>query len=396
MNMKGNIRMILKESERLSSIPPYLFAEIDETIKRKKEEGFDVISLGIGDPDTKTADSIVEELCIQARNPKNHRYPSSYGLKELKNAAAKFYKNRFNVDIDPEKEVISLWGSKEGIANIAYTYINPGDIVLAPDPSYPVYRIGTMFAGGKTVMLPLKEENGYLIDFENIDPNIAKKAKIIHVNYPNNPTSACADLDFFKKLSDFALKNNILVCHDNAYGDIYSDEFNKPVSFLNVENAKEIGIEFYSLSKSFNMTGWRISIAVGNQSVINSLGKYKSNVDSGVFNAIQYAAAKALDNYEELIIKNNTIYNRRRQKVHSLLEKIGLSYFNSNNTIYVWTKVPEGYTSASFAKLLLDEASVVVTPGSAYGSNGEGYFRISLTISDDRLEEAIDRISNVF
>ena len=388
--------MIFKESERLNSIPPYLFAEIDEIIKKKKQEGFDIISLGIGDPDLKTPDIVVEELKRQADNPENHRYPSSYGLEALKKAASGFYKKRFDVEIDPESEVISLWGSKEGIANIAYTFVNPGDIVLAPDPSYPVYKIGTMFAGGKTVSIPLKEENGYLIDFNEIDLADAEKAKIIHVNYPNNPTSAGCGIEFFEKLADFALANNILVCHDNAYGDIYSEKDNKPVSFLNARNSKKTGIEFYSLSKSFNMTGWRISIATGNQSAISSLGKYKSNVDSGVFNAVQYAAAKALDNYDELISINNEIYNRRRAKVWNMLDKIGLSYFKSKKTIYVWTKVPEGYTSVSFAKLLLDKASVVVTPGSAYGLCGEGFFRISLTISDERLEEAIDRISNVF
>ena len=387
--------MIFEESKRLKSVPPYLFAEIDAAINRKKKEGFDVISLGIGDPDTPTSDLIVRELKNQASNPQNHRYPSSYGLNTLKTAAANFYKKRFNVEIDPETEVISLWGSKEGIANIAYTFINPGDIVLVPDPSYPVYKIGTMFAGGKTITIPLKEENNYLIDFNEIDPKDAKKAKIIHANYPNNPTSAGCEIDFFEKLSDFALRNNILVCHDNAYGDIYSDN-NKPVSFLNAVNSKETGIEFYSLSKSFNMTGWRISIAVGNASAIKSLGKYKSNVDSGIFNAIQYAAAKALENYEELIKKNNDMYNRRRARVWKLLDEIGLKYFKSASTIYVWTKVPEGYNSASFAKHLLDKASVVVTPGSAYGACGEGYFRISLTISDERLEEAVNRISNVF
>jgi len=388
--------MIFKESERLNSIPPYLFAEIDEIIKKKKQEGFDIISLGIGDPDLKTPDIVVEELKRQADNPENHRYPSSYGLEALKKAASGFYKKRFDVEIDPESEVISLWGSKEGIANIAYTFVNPGDIVLAPDPSYPVYKIGTMFAGGKTVSIPLKEENGYLIDFNEIDLADAEKAKIIHVNYPNNPTSAGCGIEFFEKLADFALANNILVCHDNAYGDIYSEKDNKPVSFLNARNSKKTGIEFYSLSKSFNMTGWRISIATGNQSAISSLGKYKSNVDSGVFNAVQYAAAKALDSYDELISINNEIYNRRRAKVWNMLDKIGLSYFKSKKTIYVWTKVPEGYTSVSFAKLLLDKVSVVVTPGSAYGLCGEGFFRISLTISDERLEEAIDRISNVF
>lgn len=388
--------MVFQESERLKAIPPYLFAEIDAAINKKKAEGFDVISLGIGDPDLPTSALIIKELQDQALNPQNHRYPSSYGLDALKIAAANFYKKRFDVEIDPETEVITLWGSKEGIANIAYTFVSPGDSVLVPDPAYPVYKIGTMFAGGNVIVMPLREDNDYLIDFDEIDTRDAKKAKIIHANYPNNPTSAGCGIEFFERLADFALENNILVCHDNAYGDIYADSSSRPVSFLNARNSREAGIEFYSLSKSFNMTGWRISIAVGNASAIKSLGKYKSNVDSGIFNAIQYAAAKALENYEELIKINNEVYNRRRAMIWKLLDKIGFKYFKSANTIYIWTKVPEGYTSASFAKLLLEKASVVVTPGSAYGASGEGYFRISLTISDERLEEAINRISNVF
>ena len=307
--------MIFKESDRLKSIPPYLFAEIDAIIKKKQGQGLDIISLGIGDPDTKTPDAVVKELCSEAWNKENHKYPSSYGLKAFKIAAAKFYKKRFDIEIDPECEVLSLWGSKEGIANIAYTFINPGDVVLVPDPSYPVYKIGTMFAGGTTYTMPLTEENGFLIDFEKIDETVAKKAKLMHVNYPGNPTSALCDLSFFNKLVDFASEYKILVCHDNAYGDIYSEQKYKPVSFLNAKGSKETGIEFYSLSKSFNMTGWRISFAVGNSSALASLGKYKSNVDSGVFNAVQYAAAAALENYEEYTDSNNRIYNRRRQKV---------------------------------------------------------------------------------
>ena len=388
--------MIFEESNRLKSIPPYLFAGIDAVIKKKQEQGLDVISLGIGDPDTKTPDAVVKELCSEAWNKENHKYPSSYGLKAFKFAAAQFYKKRFGIEIDPESEVLALWGSKEGIANIAYTFINPGDIVLVPDPSYPVYKIGTMFAGGTTYTMPLTEESGFLIDLKKIDEMTAKKAKLMHVNYPGNPTSALCDLSFFNKLVDFAAEYKILVCHDNAYGDIYSEPKYKPVSFLNAKNSKETGIEFYSLSKSFNMTGWRISFAVGNSAALASLGKYKSNVDSGVFNAVQYAAAAALKNYDKYIDSNNKIYNRRRQKVWDLLKKTGLEFYRSFNTIYIWAKVPVGYTSASFAKLLLDKANVVVTPGSAYGKYGEGYFRISLTISDERLEEALDRIKNVF
>lgn len=388
--------MIFEESERLKSIPPYLFAEIDTIIKKKQQQGLDVISLGIGDPDTKTPDEVVSKLCNEAWNKENHKYPSSYGLGAFKIAASNFYKKRFGIEIDPDTEVLALWGSKEGIANIPYTFINPGDIVMVPDPSYPVYKIGTMFAGGTTYTMPLTEENRFLIDFNNIDESMAHKAKLMHVNYPGNPTSASCDLSFFKTLAGFAAEYKILVCHDNAYGDIYSEPKYKPVSFLNADGAKETGIEFYSLSKSFNMTGWRISFAVGNSSALASLGKYKSNVDSGVFNAVQYAAAAALENYEEYIESNNKIYNRRREKVWDLLKKTGIDFYKSFNTIYIWAKVPSGYTSASFAKLLLDNANVVVTPGSAYGKYGEGYFRISLTINDARLEEALDRIKNAF
>ena len=288
--------------------------------------------------------------------------------------------DRFNVEIDPANEVIPLLGAKEGIANIAYTYVDPGDYVLVPDPSYPVYSIGTMFAGGQTHIMPMEEKNDYIIDLDKIDKDIAEKAKLMHVNYPNNPTSAICGIDFYERLAEFALKNNIIVCHDNAYSDTYFGD-NSPVSFLNASGSKEVGIEFYSLSKTFNMTGWRIGCAVGNREVIASLGKYKTNVDSGVFNAVQYAAIKAFKNYREYSSANNKIYKKRREMVTGILDNIGIDYYKSNATIYVWAKVPEGHTSKSFSKLVLDEANVVVTPGSAYGKYGEGYFRISLTIS---------------
>jgi len=360
--------MKIEESKRLKELPPYLFAEIDKIIKEKREQGLDVISLGIGDPDIPTPKGIIDAIQDEAENPVNHQYPSSYGMDLFREAVADFYMDRFSVKIDPASEVIPLLGAKEGIANIAYTYVDPGDYVLVPDPSYPVYSIGTMFAGGQ---------------------------KLMHVNYPNNPTSAICGIDFYERLAEFALKNNIIVCHDNAYSDTYFGD-NSPVSFLNASGSKEVGIEFYSLSKTFNMTGWRIGCAVGNREVIASLGKYKTNVDSGVFNAVQYAAIKAFKNYREYSSENNKIYKKRREMVTGILDNIGIDYYKSNATIYVWAKVPEGHTSKSFAKLILDEANVVVTPGSAYGKFGEGYFRISLTISDDRLREALDRIDGTF
>jgi len=387
--------MKIEESKRLKELPPYLFAEIDKIIKEKREQGLDVISLGIGDPDIPTPKGIIDAIQDEAENPVNHQYPSSYGMDLFREAVADFYMDRFSVKIDPASEVIPLLGAKEGIANIAYTYVDPGDYVLVPDPSYPVYSIGTMFAGGQTHIMPMEEKNDYIIDLDRIDAGIAKKAKLMHVNYPNNPTSAICGIDFYERLAEFALKNNIIVCHDNAYSDTYFGD-NSPVSFLNASGSKEVGIEFYSLSKTFNMTGWRIGCAVGNREVIASLGKYKTNVDSGVFNAVQYAAIKAFKNYREYSSENNKIYKKRREMVTGILDNIGIDYYKSNATIYVWAKVPEGHTSKSFAKLILDEANVVVTPGSAYGKFGEGYFRISLTISDDRLREALDRIDGTF
>jgi len=385
--------MKIEESHRLKEIPPYLFAEIDVIIKKKRSQGLDVISLGIGDPDIPTPIGIIEALQNEAENPVNHQYPSSYGMGSFKEAVADFYMDRFSVKIDPDNEVIPLWGAKEGIANIAYTFVDIGDYVLVPDPSYPVYSIGTMFAGGQTHIMPIEEKNDYIIDLERIDKKIAAKAKLMHVNYPNNPTSAVCGIDFYEKLAEFAAKNNIIVCHDNAYSDTYFGD-NSPVSFLNASGSKEVGIEFYSLSKTFNMTGWRIGCAVGNREVIASLGKYKTNVDSGVFNAVQYAAIEAFKNYKKYNGENNKIYKKRREMVTDILDNIGIDYYKSNATIYVWAKVPEGHTSKSFSKLVLDEANVVVTPGSAYGKYGEGYFRISLTISDDRLKEALDRINS--
>jgi len=386
--------MQFEESERLKSLPPYLFAEIDKMINRKKEEGLDVISLGIGDPDIPTSEEIVEALCREANNPENHRYPSSYGLKIFNEAVSRFYYERFNVTLNPDREVIPLMGSKEGISDMAYTYINPDDYAIMTDPSYLVYKISTIFAGGIPYAIPLEEKNNFLFNVEDIDPEIAKKAKFLYFNYPNNPTSATCSVDFFEKIVSFAEKNNIIICHDNAYSDTYWGE-NKPMSFLNAVGAKDVGIELNSLSKTFNMTGWRIGYAVGNEEIIRSLGKYKTNVDSGVFNAIQYAAVKALENYRKHTEYNNEIYNKRREMVKKVLDDIGIDYYNSNATIYVWAKVPQGFTSESFSKMILDRANVVVTPGSAFGKYGEGFFRISLTITDSRLEEALNRIRNV-
>ncbi|MBM3706733.1 MAG: aminotransferase class I/II-fold pyridoxal phosphate-dependent enzyme [Actinobacteria bacterium] len=387
--------MFIEEADRLKELPPYLFAEIDKMIIEKKAKGENVISLGIGDPDIQTPNEIIVELGRQAKNPENHRYPSSYGLMLFKEAVANYYKKRFNVQLDPESEIITLWGSKEGIANIAYSFVNPGDVVLIPDPGYLVYKIGTLFSGGISHAMPLLEKNNFLIDLNRIDKKISKRAKIMHLNYPNNPTSACSNLDFFNEVADFAARFNILVCHDNAYSEVYFDENSKPASFLNASGSKKVGIEFNSLSKTFNMTGWRIGYAVGNKKIIESLGKYKTNVDSGIFNAVQYAGAMALRDYSRHVQHNISIYRKRRELVYNAFNKIGLEYYKSNSTIYIWVKVPKGYNSRSFTEILLNNAGVVVTPGNAFGEYGEGYIRISITLPDSSLEEALERIKKV-
>jgi len=386
--------MKFEESDRLKSLPPYLFAEIDKIINKKRARGMDVISLGIGDPDMPASEEVVGVLCREAGNPENHRYPSSYGLKIFREAVAEFYNDRFNIKLDPEREVIPLMGSKEGISTLAYTFINPGDYVIITDPSYLVYKISTIFAGAIPYVIPLKKENGYLFDLNDISSDIAGKAKVIYFNYPNNPTSATCDINFFREVAEFAEKNNIIVCHDNAYSDTFTDGI-KPISYLNADISKNTGVELNSLSKTFNMTGWRIGYAVGNNKMIESIGKYKTNVDSGVFNAIQYAAASALKNYGKYSKQNNEIYDIRRKMVKKALEGMKIDYYDSNATIYVWASVPEGYTSASFSKMLLEKANVVVTPGNEFGKFGEGFFRISLTINNERLKEALDRIGTV-
>jgi LL-diaminopimelate aminotransferase len=386
--------MQFEESERLRLLPPYTFAEISKIIEKKRSQGLDVISLGIGDPDIPTQEDIIKVLCREAKNPENHRYPSSYGLKIFKEAAANFYLERFNVKIDPDREVIPLLGSKEGISDLAYTYINRDDFAIITDPAYLVFKISTIFAGGRPYALPLKKENDFLFDIGDIDKEVAVKSKVLFFNYPNNPTTATCDVGFFQKVAEFAERNNIIICHDNAYSDVYYGE-KRPQSFLSAEGAKDVGIELNSLSKTFNMTGWRIGYAVGNREIIESIGKYKTNVDSGIFNAVQYAAAEALNNYKKYADYNNQVYEKRRDMVKRVLDDVGIEYYDSNATIYVWAEVPEGFTSESFSKMLLEKANVVVTPGKAFGKFGEGYIRISLTIEDSRLKEALNRIKSV-
>lgn len=385
----------MEEAQRIQALPPYLFARIDEKIANAKAKGVDVISLGIGDPDLPTPDHIINKLIDAARNPENHRYPSYVGMLEFRSAVAEWYKRRSNIVLDPKKEVVTLIGSKEGIAHIAFCYINPGDIALIPDPGYPVYGVGTLLAGGVPYIMPLKAENGFLPDLEAIPAEVAQKAKLMFLNYPNNPTGAVADENFYLKVIAFAKKYDIIVCHDGPYSEITYQGY-KPLSFLEVAGAKDVGIEFHSMSKTYNMTGWRIGWAAGNARVIEALGRIKSNIDSGVFQAIQEASIEGLLGDQSVIQENNKVYQERQDIVLEGLTALGWKVERPKATIYVWPKVPKGYTSTSFCELILDKAGVVVTPGNGYGEYGEGYFRISLTIGTERLQEAIKRLKDNF
>ncbi|WP_029552012.1 LL-diaminopimelate aminotransferase [Thermocrinis jamiesonii] len=381
-------------SQRIAQLPPYLFAQIDKKKKEKLDQGADVIDLGVGDPDIPTPKPIVEAMKRAVEKPENHRYPSYEGMLSFRQAVADWYKKRFGVDLDPQKEVIALIGSKEGIAHFPLAFINPGDVVLCPDPAYPVYKIGTLLAGGEPYVLPLKEENGFLPDFRSVPKDVLKRAKIIWVNYPNNPTSAKATKEFYKELIEWAKENRIIVASDLAYSEIYFGE-EKPPSILEIEGAKEVAIEFHSLSKTYNMTGWRIGMAVGNEKLIAGLGKIKTNVDSGQFQAIQEAAITALNLPEQELQSIRDLYRERRKVMVEALERAGLEVYPSDATFYLWVKVPKGYSSAQFVERLLEECAIVCTPGNGFGEHGEGYFRISLTVSTERLLEASERIKKL-
>lgn len=383
----------MKESRAMQSLPPYLFARIEQKIIDAKEKGIDIINLGIGDPDLPTPQHIVDRMAISINDPANHQYPSSVGLAEYRQAVAEWYKRRFGVDLDPKTEVVSLLGSKEGIAHISFAYLDQDDINLVPDPGYPVYNIGTLLAGGKSHFMPLKEENGFLPVLEDIPADIARRAKLMFINYPNNPTGAIAGLPFYEKVVEFARSYDILVCSDAPYTEMAYDGL-KPPSFLEAKGAKDVGIEFHSMSKVYNMTGWRIGCAVGNSYAIEVLGRFKSNVDSGVFQAIQYAAIEAMRGPQDSVAQANLIYTERRDTARAGLEKMGWTVKPPQGTFYFWAPVPRGYTSASFAELILEKAGVIITPGNGYGEYGEGYFRIALTVGKERMQEAFDRMYN--
>ncbi|HFB83461.1 MAG TPA: aminotransferase class I/II-fold pyridoxal phosphate-dependent enzyme, partial [Thermodesulfatator sp.] len=339
--------MAFEISDRLKKLPPYLFVAIDEAKAQAISAGVDVIDLGVGDPDLPTPEHIVQRLITAAQNPANHHYPSSQGLAAFREAAAQWCRERFGLDLDPQREVVSLIGSKEGIAHMPLAFVNPGDVVLVPTPAYPVYHIGTLFAGGQTYYLPLTEDKGFLPDLSAIPEDVISRARMIWLNYPNNPTAAVATKDFFTRVVEFAREHNLIVCHDAAYTEIYYDDF-RPPSFLEAPGAKEVGIEFHSLSKTYNMTGWRIGFAIGSPELIGALTKVKSNIDSGVFQAVQEAAIEALTGDQTCVAKAREIYRERRDVVVEGLRSLGFRVQNPQATFYVWASTPPGYSSADF------------------------------------------------
>ena len=386
--------MKVQPAERVRQIPPYLFAEIDRKKRELRAKGMDLIDLGIGDPDIPTPSRIINQLTKAAHDPTNHRYPSYDGMFDFRQAVADWYQRRFGVSLDPETEVLTLIGSKEGIAHTPLAFVDPGDYVLVPNPGYPVYRVATLFAGGVPHFMPLVGENGFLPDLSKIPTEVAEKAKLLFINYPNNPTAAVAERPFFEDVVKFADRHGIIVCHDAAYSEIAFDGY-RPMSLMEVEGAREVGIEFHSLSKTFNMTGWRIGFVVGNREIVGALGKIKTNIDSGVFQAVQIAAAEALNGYgaetEEII----RVYTARRDLLVQAIRAAGLEVEPPKATFYLWVGVPSGYTSAQFAAHLMEKSGIVATPGIGFGDSGEGYIRFSLTVGEDRLREAATRLKGL-
>ena len=381
----------MKLARRVQELPPYLFAQISRKIAEKRAQGVDVISFGVGDPDLPTPPHIIVALVEAARDPANHHYPETDGLPELRQAIAGWYERRFGLAFDPDREVLPLIGSKEGIGHIPRCLIDPGDVALVPEPGYPVYPVAVQFAGGTPYELPLLEERGFLPDLESIPEDVARRAKLLWLNYPNNPTAAVAGLDFFERAAAFARRHEITVVHDMAYSEVAYDGY-RPPSFLQAPGARAVGIEVHSLSKSYNMTGWRIGMAVGNAELIDALGRVKSNLDSGVPNAIQGMAIAALDGPQDCIEEHNRIYQRRRDRLVEALRGVGLRVTPPKASLYLWAGLPAGVGSTAFAERLLDDTGVVVTPGVGYGAHGEGYVRLSLTIPDDQLEEGVRRL----
>ncbi|MFH1784077.1 MAG: LL-diaminopimelate aminotransferase [bacterium] len=381
-------------SDRLNSLPPYLFVEIDRKKKDLMAKGVDIINLGVGDPDNPTPQHIIKAGKKALDDPKNHVYPFGIGLKRFREAVAAWYSERFGVKLDIDTEITSLIGSKEGIGHIHLGFVNQGDVVLVPEPGYPVYNGATVLAGGVSHFMPLLEENDFLPDIESIPKEVLKKAKLMFLNYPNNPTSATANRGFFESVIKLAKEYNIIVCHDAAYSEMYYSK-EKPMSFLELDGAKEVGIEFHSLSKTYNMTGWRIGWACGNKDVIKGLVKVKANIDSGAFQMVQEAAVAALTGPQNCTDKMRALYKERRDILLDGFSKLGWKTKTPEASFYVWIKVPKGYNSIDTASIIMDKAGVVVTPGVGFGKSGEGYIRMALTVDKKRIEEALGRIGKI-
>lgn len=380
-----------RQSKSLAKLPPYLFAKIDSLKAEAVARGMDVIDMTVGDPDRPTFPSIIRSMKKALADGSNHQYPSYVGKLSFREAVASWYGTRFGLDLDPKREILTLIGSKEGIGHMPFAFLDPGDVSLVPDPSYPVYAAATIMAGGEVYPLPLEKKNRFLPDFSRVPKEIAGRAKLLFLNYPNNPTAATADRDFFEEVVEFARRTGVIVCHDNAYSETWF-EGDPPSSFLEAQGAREVGVEFHSLSKIYNMTGWRIGFLVGNASVISCLGKVKTNIDSGAFGAIQDAGIAALTGDQRPVERMTRLYKRRRNTLCRGLRRLGLKFNRPKATFYIWCEVPTGYTSESFCIHLLDKAGVLCTPGSGFGKHGEGYVRFALTVEGPRLEEAVEKI----
>ncbi len=385
---------IFEPAARLGLIPPYLFKAIDEKKEEVKARGVDIIDLGVGDPDLPTPRFIVKKMQEAVKDPRTHRYPLYSGMNLFKEAVARWYLRRFGVELDPQSEVLTLIGSKEGLAHLPLGINDLEDINLMTTPAYPVYQMGTLFAGAYCHFLPLTRENDFLPELKSIPPLVARDAKAFFFNYPNNPTAAVADKRFFTEVVDFCRQYNIVAVHDAAYTELAYDGF-QPPSFLEVPGAKEVGVEFHSLSKTYNMTGWRLGMAVGNRQVLAALGKIKSNIDSGVFNAIQIAGIAALDSDQSCVWDNCRIYQERRDILIKGLHKLGYDVEPPKASFYVWLPVPKGFTSLSFTTHLLEQAGIVTIPGNGLGTPGEGYVRLALTVPKERIKEALSRLKKV-
>ncbi|CAN5742347.1 LL-diaminopimelate aminotransferase [soil metagenome] len=384
----------MRGAQRIADLPPYLFAEIDRKIGEAAARGADIISFGVGDPDLPTPPHVVEALIDAARDSATHRYPSYTGLPEFRSAIARWYRRRFSVSLDPDSEVQPLVGSKEGIFHLPVAFIDPGDAALVPDPGYPVYEVGTLMANGTVVPMPLTETNGFRPDFHALSASDLSRAKVLWLNYPSNPTSACVDGDFFGEAVDFARAHDLLLAHDAAYTEITYDGYSAP-SALQTPGAMECAVEFHSLSKTYNMTGWRIGWVAGAPEAVEAIKRLKTNIDSGIFDAVQRAGVAALDGPQDHLTSTVERYRRRRDLLCDGLKSMGVVVEPPRGSIYVWVPVPEGHTSESFTAFLLDEAALVVAPGNGYGPSGEGFVRFSLTLDDERLEEGVERLRGI-